>query len=114
VDERFGRCRCLLITDGKKVLEALEEPSLGQNGGAGVTVAQAVVRSGVRSLIGAEPGPKAMQVLRLCNIEVYVAKGMKAEEALEAFRHGSLRKPEEPVAECTEDVVLHGRPRNGS
>lgn len=111
LDARFGRCRYLLIVDGDELVEAKENPGAAQESGAGVRLAQDVVRSGAQAVLGAEPGPKAMGVLRPSGVKVYVAKQMRADQALAALREGRLPPVAQDEAVCAEDEVVHGRGR---
>ncbi|MCU0861145.1 MAG: hypothetical protein MUE65_02365 [Methanomassiliicoccales archaeon] len=108
LDDRFGRCRYLLITDDEGHVHAMEAGGPSQDGGAGVRMSQMVIDSGAQTLIGAEPGPKAMRPLRMAGVRIYVVQGMTAGEALANWRAGGLAPIREAEANCTEDVVIHG------
>lgn len=111
VDTVFGRCRYLLIVEGDRLIEARENQGAAQESGAGVRLAQEVVRSGAKALLGAEPGPKAMNILRPSGVDIYIAKQMRVDQALAAFKEGKLPKVDEAEAVCAEDTVLHGKGR---
>lgn len=102
VDERFGRCRNLVIYDSEsKQVEVLENgvnTNLAQ--GAGIQTAQNVVRAGVKSVIGGHFGPKAFKVLHTAGIDVFTASGMKVDEAIKSFEQGSLKKLEDADTEA--------------
>jgi len=94
VDERFGRCRKLVICDpGANRVEVLDNnTSMELAQGAGIQTAQNVLNSGVKAVISGHFGPKAFQVLRGAGIEAYSAINMTVKEALAQFQEGKLTK----------------------
>ncbi|MEM0449339.1 MAG: NifB/NifX family molybdenum-iron cluster-binding protein [Methanomassiliicoccales archaeon] len=107
VDDRFGRCRYLLLVENGKVERVVKDPSSEQSCGAGVRTAQIVVENGATAVLGGKPGPNAMRILRESGIEVFIAKSMSGKEALIAFEKGLLIRCEEREYSA-EDVVMHG------
>ena len=94
VDERFGRCRKLVICDPEaKTVEVLDNNSnMGLAQGAGIQTAQNVVNAGAKAVISGHFGPKAFQVLGSAGIEAYSAMNMTVKEALAQFQEGKLTK----------------------
>ena len=94
VDERFGRARKLILydpeTDAAEVLENSMQMALAQ--GAGIQVAQNVVRTGVRAVISGHLGPKAFYVLQTAGVEVYSAPNLTAREAIKRYKEKTLTK----------------------
>jgi predicted Fe-Mo cluster-binding NifX family protein len=94
VDERFGRCRKVVIYDPEtQTIEAVDNnTNMGLPQGAGIQTAQNVLNAGARALISGHLGPKAFQVLSTAGIDVYLAIGMTVSEALSQFKEGKLTK----------------------
>ena len=94
VDERFGRCRKLVMyAPGSKTFEVIgNEPTTGMLRSAGVQTAEQVINAGAHVVISGDFGPKALQMLRAAGIEVYSAMNMKVKEALVRFEQGTLTK----------------------
>ncbi|HVN25817.1 MAG TPA: NifB/NifX family molybdenum-iron cluster-binding protein [Syntrophorhabdales bacterium] len=94
VDERFGRCRKLVIyAPHSNTFELIDNgPTTRLVQGAGVLTAQQVINAGAHAVISGDFGPKTHQVLRAAGIEVYSAARMSVREALALFEEGKLRK----------------------
>jgi predicted DNA-binding protein (UPF0251 family)/predicted Fe-Mo cluster-binding NifX family protein len=95
VDEVFGRCPFFIIADikNKKVVanEFVENISANKAGGAGISAARTVVEKGVKAVITGNIGPRALEVFRQFNIEVYKGRG-PMNEVIEEFIQGKLEK----------------------
>lgn len=95
VSNVFGRCPYFIIVEveDKKVtkIEAIENISAKQMGGAGISAAQTVAEKGVKAVIAGNIGPRASDVLRQFNIEVYNGSGA-VKEALQKFIDGKLER----------------------
>jgi len=95
VDSVFGRCPYFIIAEieNKKItrVEAIKNISAEKMGGAGISAAQAVVEKGAKVIITGNIGPRASDVLRQFNIEVYNGSGI-VKEALQKFIDGKLEK----------------------
>ncbi len=91
----FGRAPYFVIVeiDGKKIVkvESMENASSGQSGGAGISAAQLIAEKGANALITGNVGPRASDVLRQFNIEVYKGDGL-VKEAVQKFIDGKLEK----------------------
>jgi predicted Fe-Mo cluster-binding NifX family protein len=94
VDERFGRCRKLVVYNPQSnAIEVLDnKANTGLAQGAGIQTAQNVVSAGAHAVISGDFGPKAFQVLRAAGIEVYSTANMTVREALSRFAKGKLTK----------------------
>ena len=94
VDERFGRCRRLVIYDTQSnTIEVIDNrANTGLAQGAGIQTAQNVVNAGAHAVISGDFGPKAFQMLRAAGIEVYSTVNMTVKEALSRFEAGKLTK----------------------
>lgn len=94
VDERFGRCRKLVLYDPQSnTVEILDnQANTGVARGAGIQTAQNVLNAGAHAVISGDFGPKAFQVLRAAGIEVYSTMNMTVREALSRFEEGKLTK----------------------
>jgi predicted Fe-Mo cluster-binding NifX family protein len=95
VSEVFGRCPYFIIAEieGKKIqgFEAVENAVANQMGGAGISAAQTVAEKGVKAVITGNLGPRASDVLKQFNIEVYNGNGL-VKEALQKFMENRLKK----------------------
>jgi len=95
VSEVFGRCPYFLIVEienneiGK--VEAIENRSIQQRGGAGISSAQMVAEKNVKAVITGNVGPRAYDVLKQFKIEMYKGSGT-VKEALQKFIENKLEK----------------------
>ena len=93
VDNAFGRCPYFLVVEieNEKIqgFEAVENISAEQTGGAGISAAQAIAEKNVNTVITGNIGPRALDVLKQFNIEVYSGSG-KVSEILQKFIDGKL------------------------
>ncbi len=95
VDNVFGRCPYFLIVEIEdkelKGFEAVENASVNQKGGTGISAAQNIVEKGVSAVITGNVGPRAFDVLKQFNIQVYSGIG-PVKEVLQKCRDGKLEK----------------------
>jgi len=95
VSEVFARCPYFLIVEienGKiKSFEAIENEAGERGGGAGIFAAQLMAEKDVKAVITKNIGPRAFDILRQFNIEVYQGEG-KVKETIEKFIQGKLEK----------------------
>ncbi len=88
VSEFFGRCPYFIVAeiqDGQVVkTEAIKNSNENQNSGAGIAAAQFLVENNVKVAIAKTIGPRAMDVLRQFNIEIYNGEGV-VKEVLQKF-----------------------------
>jgi predicted Fe-Mo cluster-binding NifX family protein len=91
----FGRCPYFLIVeiDNKKIkgVEAIENTSINQMGGAGISAAQKVVEKGATAVITRNVGPRALEVLKQFNIQVFSGTG-SVKKVTQKFVEGKLEK----------------------
>ena len=97
VSDVFGRCPYFIIAeikDGKiEKTEAIENKSTDQMSGAGISAAQLMAEKNVNAVITGNVGPRALDVLRQFNIEVYTGSGA-IKKVLQEFINGKLKKIE--------------------
>ena len=105
VAEVFGRCPYFIIAEisakggsasggeNNKIVrnEVMENAVANQMGGAGIAAAQAVVEKKVEAVITGNIGPRALDVLRQFDIEIYNGSG-SVEDILQEFIDGKLTK----------------------
>jgi predicted Fe-Mo cluster-binding NifX family protein len=97
VDPRFGRCSYFLLIDtdtGK--IEALQNPSTQQTGGAGIQAGQLIVSKGAEVVLTGNMGPNAFQVIQSAGIKAVTGVSGKISEALQAYKSGKLPPTENP------------------
>ena len=95
VSEVFARCPYFIIAEienGKiKNFEAVKNEAGGRAGGAGIFAAQLMAEKDVKAVITKNIGPRAFEVLKQFNIEVYQGEG-EIKKAIEEFIQGKLKK----------------------
>jgi len=95
VSDVFGRSPYFVIAEIEngeiKKTEIIENKSAGQMGGAGISAAQLMAEKNVNAVITSNVGPRAFEVLKQFNIEIYYGSG-KIEEVLQKFIDGKLEK----------------------
>ncbi len=92
-DERFGRCSYLLLVDPSTMeLEAINNPGILVDHGAGIAAAQRVADIHADALITGHLGPNAEGVLAGNQMTVYLAKGGSAQSVLDDFMAGRLKQ----------------------
>jgi predicted Fe-Mo cluster-binding NifX family protein len=95
VSEVFARCPYFIVAEienGKiKSFEAIENEAGGRAGGAGIFAAKLMAEKDVKAVITKNIGPRAFEVLRQFNIEVYQGEG-EIKKAIEEFIQGKLKK----------------------
>ncbi len=70
-EPRFGRCHYFIIWDNENnSFEAIANPNIDADSGAGIQSAQLVVNKNVSMVISGEVGPKAEQVLKTATIKI--------------------------------------------
>ena len=91
-DPHFGRAAKLLVCDpARETCYAIDNGRHAEAAqGAGLQVAQGVLRLGAKAVITGACGPKAMQVLSTAGVAVYSTQAATAAEALAQFLAGML------------------------
>ena len=97
VSDIFGRCPYFIIAEIKNQkierTEILENKSTDQMSGAGISAAQLMAEKNVNVVITGNVGPRALDVLKQFNIEIYYGNGL-IKEVLQEFIDGKLKKIE--------------------
>ena len=80
IDSRFGRCGYFVFftIQDKEIVntEIVQNNGAGQSGGAGISAAEQVGKSGADILIAQNIGPKAANVLEKLNIKIIKKSGI--------------------------------------
>ena len=97
VDPRFGRCPYYLIVETDDLgYEAIENPSIGLTGGAGIQSAEIMAEKGIKDLITGNCGPNAHKVLSAAGIGIMVGCSGVIREVIERYRTGGLSPSNQP------------------
>lgn len=95
VSDVFGRSSYFIIAeieDGKiEKTEIIENKSINQMGGAGVSTAQLMAEKDIKAIITGNVGPRASDILKQFNIAVYSGEGA-VKDVLDQFIRGKLKK----------------------
>ena len=95
VDKIFGRCPYFIIAEIKddkiEKTEIIENKSTDQMSGAGVLTAQLMAEKDINVVITGNVGPRAMDILKQFNIEIYFGDGV-IKEVLQEFIDKKLEK----------------------
>jgi len=95
VDEVFGRCPYFIVADfkNKKIgkTEGIKNKSMDQTSGAGISTAQLLAEKKVNAVITGNIGPRALDVLKQFNVDVYFGEGA-VKDVLQAFIDKKLKK----------------------
>lgn len=88
MDSRFGRAAYFVIVDMESETVAMVEENKYKNEGHGVGIKAAtlVVESGCRIAVGAQPGPKAAQILGQAGIKMVVDAQGTVKEVLQRIK----------------------------
>ena len=104
VDQRFGRCRYLVVCDTETGDTEAHDNTVNLNAaqGAGIQTATNVAALGVTAVITGHVGPNAFRALAAANVAVYTGCTGTVGEAVEALVNGELT----PTAAA--DAEAHG------
>ncbi len=95
VSDVFGRCPYFIIAEirDQKIgkTEAIENKNTSQMRGAGISTAQLIAEKNVNAVITGNVGPRALDILRQFNIEIYSGEGV-IKNVLQEFIDGKLKK----------------------
>jgi len=96
VDDRFGRCPWFLVVDsGSLEFNAFENGHAQEGMGAGMAAAKDLVDEHVDAVISGQVGPKAYEVLKAMDIDIFLVPGsITVKDALERFKRGELQQME--------------------
>ncbi len=97
VSDVFGRCPYFIIAEiqDKKIekTEAIKNESIDQTSGVGILSARLMAEKDVNVVITGNVGPRALDVLKQFNIEIYSGTGV-VKDVLQEFIDGKLKKIE--------------------
>ncbi|MCK4505491.1 MAG: NifB/NifX family molybdenum-iron cluster-binding protein [Candidatus Aegiribacteria sp.] len=89
----FGRAQWFILVDTDDMShESYENPSTSQSSGAGIMAAQFVLKKDPASVLSANVGPNAFEVLQTGSVSCYIAKSGTVKETVEAFMNKELEK----------------------
>jgi len=95
VSEVFARCPYFIIAEIEnqeiKKFEAIKNESENQMSGAGISAVQLMAEKDIKAVITKNVGPRALDVLKQFNIEVYFGSGA-IKKVLQKFINGKLEK----------------------
>ena len=96
VDDRFGRCPWFLVVDTDSLeFDAVENRHAEEGMGAGMGAAKDLIDAHVDAVISGQVGPKAYEVLKAVNIDIFlVSGGITVKDALEKLKKGELQRME--------------------
>ena len=96
INPRFGRCDYLLIVDTEDMgFEAFSNENINLTGGAGIQSASFVISKGASAILTGNCGPKAMEVFKSANIDVYTGQGGTVAEAVQRLKNSELKRTTE-------------------
>lgn len=97
VDLHFGRAAYFVIVDSNSLdFEAVPNPNVEADGGAGVQSAQLVLEKGARAVITGRCGPNAFRVLQAAGISIIEGVQGTVREMIQAWKNGRLIRVERP------------------
>lgn len=95
IADLFGRCPYFVVVtmDGEKIVktEALKNENENQVSGAGVSVAKFLVENDVNVVIAKSVGPRALDVLKQFQVDVYNEEGTIS-DVLQKFIDKRIKK----------------------
>lgn len=96
VHRQFGRCDWFIVFDEtRQPVKAIRNLYAEAQTGAGISCVQDLIREGVGVVIAGQFGPKAHEVCKQANVEMYLAPpDTSAQEAYDQFLSKNLRKME--------------------
>ena len=97
VDPRFGRAKNFVVVDAESGDYTAYDNTQNLNAaqGAGIQSARNVVESGAEVVLTGNVGPKAFAALQAGNVQVCIGASGAVNEALEAYRNGTLQACEQ-------------------
>lgn len=93
VDQRFGRCRYIIVTDTDSEEWSVHNNRQNINAaqGAGIQTAQLVTKLGAQAVITGHCGPKAFATLSAAGLQVYRQEKGSVKDTIIAFRNNKLQ-----------------------
>ncbi len=93
VVQNFGRAPYFALLDESGEFNVYANPGLDAMGGAGVKAAQSVVNAGAKTVITGKVGPRAEDVLKEAEIQVFVCEdSISVKDAFEFYKNGKLQR----------------------
>ncbi|NLF73648.1 MAG: dinitrogenase iron-molybdenum cofactor biosynthesis protein, partial [Candidatus Anammoximicrobium sp.] len=87
LDPRFGRCPYFLLVETDDLqFEAVANPNVSRDSGAGIQAAQLVADKGVRFVVTGNCGPNAYQTLSAAGVGVIVGCSGTVRDVVEQFK----------------------------
>ena len=95
VSEIFGRCPYFIIAEIKNQkienTETIKNENVEQTSGAGISTAKLMAEKNVEAVITGNVGPRALDVLKQFNIDIYSGEGI-VKDILQDFIDKKLKK----------------------
>ena len=100
-DSRFGRAKYFVVVDTETGAFTAHDNSQNLNApqGAGIQSAKNVNDFGAEAVVSGNVGPKAFAALQSAGIAIYTGATGTVQEALEAFKGGTLNKADKASVE---------------
>lgn len=88
IDTRFGRGNYFMVYDmeNESILNVEENQFKNEGHGVGIKTAGVAVEKGCTLVIGAQPGPKAEQVFKEGNVEIFVITEGNVNDAVRKYK----------------------------
>ena len=101
VDPRFGRARFYIVINTETDAFSAHDNTQNLNAlqGAGIQSAKNISDLGVQAVISGNMGPKAFSTLHAAGIDIFTGASGTVQDALDAFKDGSLHKSEKANVE---------------
>jgi len=95
ISDIFGRCKYFIIAEIENnninKTETIKNKNIDQTTGAGISTAQLMAEKDVDVIITGTVGPRALDVLKQFNIEIYSGEGI-IKNVLQEFINKKLKK----------------------
>ena len=101
VDPRFGRARFFIVIDTETGAFSAHDNTQSMNAlqGAGIQSAKNVADLGVKAVVSGNMGPNAFSTLLAAGIDMFTGASGTVQDALDAFKAGTLLKSEKANVE---------------
>ncbi len=88
IDTRFGRANYFMVydIDDNKIISVEDNKYKSEGHGVGIKTAGTAVEKGCTLVIGAQPGPKAEQVFKEGNVEMFVVTEGSVKDAILKYK----------------------------
>jgi predicted Fe-Mo cluster-binding NifX family protein len=101
VDSRFGRAKYFIVLDTEtgKFTAHDNAVNLQLAQGAGIQAGQVVVNLGVDAVITGNVGPKAFNVLKAGNIQIFIGANGTVQQAVDDYKQCKLKAVDQATVE---------------